>query len=184
MGRKPKYVGKFKAGDKFGSWTVVDGNIHGVPAQMDVQCVCGNVKRTDVYSLVKGRSTSCGCQLKARVGEHNPNWKGTDGISGTTLYQNSVRTGLSREDLVVLARAQNYSCVLTGGALAGSLSAKVEPVNPNIPLNTSNAIWVSPQASPMVRSLGVSGSITLANSVSQTTSHNIFDKLGMKPRGV
>jgi hypothetical protein len=107
-----------------------------------------------------------------------------DGISGTTLYQNSARTGLSREDLVVLARAQNYSCVLTGGALTGSFSAKVESVDPNIPFGTANAIWVSPQVSSMVRSLGVSGLITLANSVSQTTPTNIFDKLGMKPGGV
>jgi hypothetical protein len=184
MGRKPKYVGQFKAGDTFGSWTVVDGTIHGSPAQMDVRCTCGTEKRADVYSLVKRRSTSCGCQLKSRVGENNPNWKGVDGISGTTLYQNSARTGLSRDDLVVLARAQNYSCVLTGGGITGSLSAKVEPVNPNVPLSVNNAVWVSSEVSPMVRSAGIVGTVTVSNSVLQTAPHNIFDKLGMKPGGV
>lgn len=47
-------------GDKYGCWTVLDSR----GKQIFCQCGCGTQKLVCKYSLIKGRSTNCGCKNK------------------------------------------------------------------------------------------------------------------------
>lgn len=170
MGRKPK---SYTAGQQFGHWVVIDGIVYGNPSQIDVKCECGTIKRIDAYSLTSGRSTSCGCQLKKRTAENNPNWKGVNGVPGTTIYYNSVRTGLNYDQLVGMIQNQTGTCTLTGGTISS-----VEPIDSNQPISTTNGVWVNNSIAPMIRQFGVQNTLTVVNSV---RSQNIFEQLGMKP---
>ena len=55
-----------KLGDKFNHWTVTNGPIkEGKPGHLTTywlcQCSCGETRRVQQYSLVYGKSKSCGC---------------------------------------------------------------------------------------------------------------------------
>jgi len=183
---KSKYDGKYKAGDTFGHWSVVDGRISDSPAAMSVSCVCGNTKKVDVYSLVKGKSTSCGC---VRVGENAPNWKGVNGLSHTTLATNmsrAIRSGwvhTTPEQLGNIYAAQSGNCMLTGFAITGS--ATLARFDNSKPYEVGNVTWVHPSVAPLAVSYGVSSVINTSNAVVSNTSqtNNIFEKLGFKPNG-
>lgn len=186
MGRKgvSKYTGQFIAGHKFGEWVVVDGKIHGSPAQIDVRCMCDAIHRIDVYTLVKGKSTSCGCT--PRTADSAPNWKGINGVS-SRLLRNAKSLNVSREDL---ANSFSTTCYLTGQTLTDatavpytmSIGQYIE--GPNGVLNTSSGsttsvTWVHNSVSPMIQQYGIVGAIQIAKTIVQTT--NIFDQMGMKP---
>lgn len=189
MGKKgkSKYDGKYIAGDRFGQWTVVDGRIDDSPATMYVTCVCGTTKKIDVYSLVKGKSTSCGC---IRVGEKASNWKGVNGLSHTTLTANisrALRTSgdvhTTTEQLGSVYAAQSGNCSLTGYSISGS--ATLARFDNSKPYEVGNVTWVHPSVAPLAVSYGVSSVINISNAVVSNTSqpNNIFEKLGFKPNG-
>ena len=180
---KSKYMGKFKPGHKFGNWTVVDGITHGSPAKLDVTCECGIQRAVDAYTLVKGKSTSCGCN---RVGENAPNWKGINGLSKTAISRNLTHTivesgAINADSVANLYCMQSGTCGITGQTLT-STTARLERVDPSQPYNSGNVLWVHNSVSPIVANYGVQGAVTIANSVVSTTSqpNNIFEKLGFK----
>jgi hypothetical protein len=74
-------------GKKFGDWTVLyldnDPSIDKRHIRWICQCSCGKIKSVIGYSLVKSKSTSCGC--KKKQGKKGVNQ--THGKSGTRLYR-------------------------------------------------------------------------------------------------
>lgn len=68
---------KIKIGDMFGKWKILN-----VSTKLtECQCVCGKIKKVDVFSLLNGTSKSCGCfSLELR----RPSMK--HGDSNTRLY--------------------------------------------------------------------------------------------------
>lgn len=178
---KSKYMGKFKPGHVFGSWTVVDGKPYGSPAKLEVSCVCKTRRNVDVYTLVKGKSTSCGCN---RVGENAPNWKGVNGLSKTAINKNIAYTSTSggsitANDMANLYCVQSGTCGVTGQTLT-TTTARLERIDPSQPYSSDNAVWIHNSVSPIVANYGVQGAVNIANSVVTTTSqpNNIFEKLG------
>lgn len=185
MGKRgtSKYAGKFKGGHKFGSWTVIDGKPHGSPARLKVTCACGTQKEVDAYTLVKGKSTSCGCN---RVGENAPNWQGINGLSKTDLSRNLSHTITEGGAVTATAAIQAYNmqsgtCVVTGQTLSAGC-ASLERIDPSQPYSNNNVLWVHNSISPVVATYGVQGAVTIANAVVSNTSqpNNIFEKLGFK----
>ena len=181
MGKKgqSKYTGKFKAGHSFGSWTVVDGKIHGSPAEMDVRCQCGTVKRTDVYTLVKGTSTSCGC---VRVGENAPNWQGINGVSKTLLSRGGGGfTGSYAPAYATVYTAQAGHCSLTSQPLTPT-TAKLVAISNTQPISPTNATWVHTSVAGLANSAGGAiGAYNTATTIATTPHPNIFEQMGMKP---
>jgi hypothetical protein len=171
--RKSKYENKFPKGHQFGYWTVADGTIYGSPAHIDVNCVCGTRNRVDVYSLQKGRSTSCGCQTNKKMG--------TGSLDGTTLYRATVRAArsapvsVSYDDMAQAFNNQNASCTLTGQSLNAS-NARLVRLDNSQPFTPQNVTWVHNSVSPTATQVGVIQTAKLFSN-----SANIFDKLGMKP---
>ena len=176
--RTSKYANKFVNGHTFGSWTVVDGKIHGSPAKMDVRCVCGQIKRVDVYTLVSGKSTSCGC---VRVGEKAPNWKGTNGVSRTTLYINArAAVGhLSYEDMIHTYTAQSGTCAVTSQPIDLN-EAKLVRLNSTGSYLNGNVAWVSPAVASITAHNSISTLTGAVASIITTTNNpNIFEQMGM-----
>lgn len=185
---KSKYEGKYKAGDTFGHWTVVDGRVGDSPATMYVTCVCGTTNKVDVYSLIKGKSKSCGC---IRVGEQASHWKGSNGLSQTVLTTNISRALRSapvyatQEQLSNVYATQSGNCTLTGHAISGS-SATLARFDNSKPYEIGNVMWVHTSVAPLAVAYGVSSALNISNVVVSNTSrpNNIFEKLGFKPNGV
>ena len=179
---KSKYQNKFSAGHTFGSWTVVDGKVHGSPARMDVLCACGTKKRVDVYTLVNGTSMSCGCIRP--TGEASKQWTGINGIPGTVLYrakQVAERHGniVSKEQLASVYLSQGGSCSLTNQPLTSG-SARLARYDNSISYTPDNVTWVHSSVSSTATSAGVSNVIQTVYTVAQTNP-NIFEQMGMKP---
>lgn len=174
MERKSKYDGKFAAGQRFGAWTVVDGSIHGSPAKIEVKCDCGNSKMVDVYTLTKGRSTSCGC---ARVGENAPNWRGISGVSKTIL--NAVSGSYNVTTLATAYNSQSGRCILSNQELTAD-NATVTTLTSTT--GVSNTYWVSKDMMPLIEMSNnhIPTIRTIATTVVKNT--NIFDTLGMTQR--
>lgn len=184
--RKSKYDGKFNVGHRFGKWTVVTGEIYGSPATIDVTCQCGTSKGVDVYTLVNGKSTSCGCIV--RTGSLAPNWKGVSDVPATLLYRNTLRASshgdvqLNYAQLADVYNAQSATCVITGLTLTPE-TAKLERYDISGSFSTNNIGWVHTSVSPLASQQGIQGVITTSNTIVSNTSqqNNIFDKLGFKP---
>lgn len=183
--RKSKYEGKFPKEHAFGSWSVVDGKIHGSPAQIDVKCVCGTEKRADVYTLVNQRSTSCGCV--PRTGENSPNWKGDKygGVPATMIYRASHGSveakGLAPSLMAAAYNSQDGNCTLTGQALNVS-NARMVKIDSNKPYDSGNIAWVHTSVAPLVYSSGgTANAIQTSLSIVSKTNPNIFEQMGFKP---
>lgn len=180
MGKKgrSKYTGQFKAGHSFGSWTVVDGTIHGSPAELDVKCQCGTTKRVDLYTLIKGKSTSC---RKCKVGEKAPNWQGVQGVSRNLLTRNGITTEAAAQSYAMIYNSQGGTCSLTSQPLT-STTAKLVAINGTQPISPTNATWVYYSVAGLANSAGgARGAYTTATTIATTTQPNIFEQMGMKP---
>ena len=78
--------------DRFGKWVVIDPN-RGKPL---CKCVCGTVKEVDLYSLLNGRSKSCGCVKNVKHGGVSdpliiPTYTTWEGIKQRCLNPNNSR---------------------------------------------------------------------------------------------
>lgn len=62
-----RYENKFTdwAGKKFNSWTIIRYIKKGI---WECECECGKRKNITIYNIVNGKSKSCGCKRKVRVG--------------------------------------------------------------------------------------------------------------------
>lgn len=83
MAKNPRLIDI--SGEKFGLWTVIEkaGNTKGGGAVWTCRCACGSSKEVIGGDLRAGKSTSCGCASRARIGERAR----THGGSGTRLYE-------------------------------------------------------------------------------------------------
>jgi hypothetical protein len=96
------------------------------------ECVCGNTKIITGKYLRNGDTTGCGCpttkRIRARVGEHNPNWKGGKNNRGSLAWangkiakisKNSENLGYSKvngnsEELIALLKKSDGKCAICG----------------------------------------------------------------------
>lgn len=65
---------KVQIGDKYGEWTIIDiiDNLYAM-----CRCSCGKEKKVYVYSLLKGKSVSCGCiKSKRKIAENDSKFVG------------------------------------------------------------------------------------------------------------
>lgn len=58
-GKDPKSI--IKNGVKIGEWMVVSDNI--VDSKVKCKCTCGKTKEVNIYTILSGKSTSCGCTM-------------------------------------------------------------------------------------------------------------------------
>jgi len=67
------------SGRKFGSWTVIGDTItKNSKILISAKCVCGNVRYVYKTHLLRGASSSCGCQIQVHK---------THGMSGQPIYR-------------------------------------------------------------------------------------------------
>lgn len=72
------FKSKVSIGDNLSHWTVASLGDH--PNKVDCVCVCGIRKSVNIYNLLSGKTTSCGCvTAKDRAKKH--------GLSKTPEYQ-------------------------------------------------------------------------------------------------
>lgn len=155
MGKKGKsrYQGKFKVGDKFGRYTVIEDTVvlkH--QAEILCKCECGRTNLVSCYTLTKGTSTQCiicGNSLKK---ENNPAWKGYGNIHGKTISKlkrdailRNIDFNITIEFLDELYLKQNKCCALTGIQLSMesvNQTASLDRINSNVGYIENNVQWV------------------------------------------
>lgn len=182
--RKSKYEGKFPKGHVFGSWTVTDGKIYLSPAQINVKCVCGVEKKVDVYTLISGLSTSCGCM---KVGKNATNWGGDkyDGVPATIIYRarhgSTEAKNLSPSLIAAAYNSQDGNCALTGQTL-DTATARLTRFDNSKPYDSGNIAWVHTSVLPLVNSSGGTvNAFQTSLSIVSNSNPNIFEQMGFKP---
>jgi hypothetical protein len=98
MGKKgtSKYFGKFMEGQKFGKYTIINGNIElKREAQILCLCECGVENYVSCWTLLNGKSKGCLECNNSRPGETNPLWGGFKNISGK-YYGRIKRNAIKR----------------------------------------------------------------------------------------
>jgi hypothetical protein len=98
MGKKgtSKYFGKFIEGQKFGKYTIINGNIElNREAQILCLCECGVENYVSCWTLLNGKSKGCLKCNNPRPGETNPLWGGFKNISGK-YYGRIKRNAIKR----------------------------------------------------------------------------------------
>lgn len=120
--KKSKYIGKFKIGQRFGLWTVIDATIvqrndQGGAAIL-TKCDCGTEKLTSCLRLIKGDSLGCECRIS---GTNSHMWTGGRFVTGRYLRSiknaaknRDIEFSVSTDYLDSLLEAQNFKCVLSG----------------------------------------------------------------------
>lgn len=111
------------AGRKFGAWTVLSSYEQGKNTRWMCRCVCGVQKWVLRFSLVKGRSTSCGCEghERQRRAVAKP-----DGFAAKTNALVSYRTGARARGLSFdLSREQFLTIVQMPCAYCGVAPSRV-----------------------------------------------------------
>lgn len=161
---------KFAPNQQIGSWTVIDGTTSGAPAKLTVQCTCGTRKQVDVYSLVNGRSTNCGCARAMK--------KGLQKTDISRAMAKASRSGnlLTPEYLTDLFEAQRGSCVVTNKPLTET-GMTLSTIDKSKGYQSGNVAWVSSEVSPFTNSCGIMSSVTIANSITNSQP-DIFKRLG------
>ena len=111
-------------GQRFGSWTVVPENcvrdIRGV-AQLTCLCDCGKYKVLDGYTLLTGKSKSCGCERPKGKDHHSYNPNLTDEERLKNRYQ--LSGGNSSVWSKQVMERDNYTCQVCGDNKGGNLNA-------------------------------------------------------------
>lgn len=137
-----KYIGKFKAGQKIGKWTIVTGDVvMEREAMVECMCECGIRKLVSIYTLVKGTSTSCkDCQRYD--GQKNGNWKGIGVVPGYYLNRRKMDTA-SKLEAARLIEQQNFTCKLTGLPISFvDKTASLDRIDSTKPYAVGNMQWV------------------------------------------
>lgn len=120
---KSKYEGKFKIGDIFGKWAVIDETIYVIgEAKVKCKCECGEERLVAIGSLLKGTSTKCSICGNSMKKENNPAFKGYKDIpyqwfKKYFLYGRNTkkRSGdVTMEQVYDIWLKQNQKCALSG----------------------------------------------------------------------
>ncbi len=130
-GHKTSY--RLEKGQRFGRWEVLNSEpIWEVPSGKkyyspfyECACLCGTKKLILGYTLLKGKSRSCGCVWKEQTLSNNPFFKGFEGLSHS--YFGRIKRGaaqrrfsfdLTIEDAWQLLVDQEFKCALSGAPIA------------------------------------------------------------------
>lgn len=122
--RRSKYDGKFKIGDKYKKWTIIDDKLNynsKHEAYITAQCECGAIKNISCYHLLKQNSTGCFNCGHGNKGELNSKWTGYKEVPGTFIARIKQRAlkievdlNINSEDIYNLWIKQNKKCALSG----------------------------------------------------------------------
>lgn len=117
---RSKFIGKFKAGDTFGKWTVVDGILGDDHyKRILVRCECGHEQLAFPTRLLNG--TSVGCRRCTASGKNHYKWSGIGELPATMLY--TIKQNARAKNRIVdvdleylwnLFQNQNGKCALSG----------------------------------------------------------------------
>jgi len=111
-------------GRRFGSWTVITENYvrdnRGV-VQLTCLCDCGKYKVLDGYTLLTGKSKSCGCERPKGKDHHNYNPNLTDEERLKNRYQ--LSGGNSSVWSQQVMKRDNYTCQICGNSPSGNLNS-------------------------------------------------------------
>lgn len=151
----PKCI-ELKAGDQFGSWTVIErgepdsgGNLRWV-----CRCQCGKIKSLFSFHLRKRAKTCRSCFMKGRAkprGNKSPHWTGCGEISGkhwASILRHAKDRGhaveITVEQAWQLVLDQKHKCKFTGVVLLfGELqTASLDRIDSNLGYTLDNVQWV------------------------------------------
>lgn len=153
-GRKSKWDGVFKRGDKYGKWTIVTGKIQHSnkrkEAQVLAECDCGKKSWIWTLHLYRGNSKSCGCSNHDRSGSNHVQFTGHGVVSGDTLRILRGRAAarghsvnISAKDLDDKLIEQKFKCALTGLPIhPKNKSASIDRIDSLKEYSSDNIQWV------------------------------------------
>ena len=170
-----KYIGKYKAGQRMGKWTIVTGDIIlEREAMIECLCDCGNQKLVSAYTLTAGKSTSCKtCQRYD--GSKNGNWKGIGFVPGYYFSRNLGRRIMSKtekEYAAQLIEKQQFKCALTGLPISFTdKTASLDRIDSTKPYKKGNIQWVHKDANIMKNGYNLDYFIKMCKLITQHNKH-------------
>ncbi len=176
MVRKTKY--KFKIGDKFGKWTILDSNPiwkTGGYVHFLCKCGCGTEREVSGGNLLRKVSTNCGC---VRNNEPAVNYKGVGLLSGryfSQLKRGAISRNLPFEITIEQAHSKfTGRCALTNLEISlvrdcGRLeqTASLDRIDSNLGYVENNIQWVHKDVNVMKRDFPQTLFIDLCKRVAQ-----------------
>lgn len=152
--RRSKYEGKFKKGDCYGNWRILERSItldDRGRAYVMCQCSCGIITDVLCHHLIKGTSTKCTqCNLGTRQYTNNPNWKGEGLVPKALLSKISssaarkgIEYNLSPSYVNTLYASSGGNCAISGQPLAFTSNPTVINLNQSAPTSVSASYSVS-----------------------------------------
>lgn len=151
-----KYI--FFAGQRFGDWSILNkaptwdlhsGKKYYTPYYL-CKCDCGKIRKVQGYTLLTGKSKSCGCSWKRQTKENNPAWKGFCGLPGKYFYRarhgaelRGIDFDLSKKEAWDVFNAQQGTCNLSGVPISFDKStASLDRIDSGLGYNANNIQWV------------------------------------------
>ena len=176
-----KYSSQISVGDEFGSWTVTGDPFTDDKgrAKVKVKCACGDTHTSEVYNLVKKRSTQCKkCSSGLR-----PTFGSLSVRSMRSAIAEGTAYDLSPENLSESFSRQANVCALTGAPLSIETSSPVK-INDSLGLVPNNIIVVTSDIKEKMGGLDAASFIgmcqTVTNIVPTPKSHmtvkDFFDR--------
>ena len=176
-----KYSSQISVGDQFGSWTVTGDPFTDDKgrAKVEVKCDCGDIHTSEVYNLVKRRSTQC----KKCSSGLNPTFRSLSVRSMRSAIAEGTAYDLSPENLSESFSRQANVCALTGAPLSIENSSPVK-IDGSLGLVPSNTILVASDIKEKMGGLDAASFIgmcqTVTNIVPTPKSHmtvkDFFDR--------
>lgn len=167
MGAHRKYTDEFLKSKIFGHLTFLSREpskkfVKWYSSQCRWKCACGNEVSFSPFTVVSGRTKSCGCQ-RWNLGKSNNNWRGCEEIPGqdwSTILRGAKKRKLevtvTIQDIWELFLKQNRKCALTGEPLNFDSSwrkndgnASLDRINSSKGYITGNIQWVNKKINMM-----------------------------------
>lgn len=143
-------------GDKYKSWTVIDGPIVKNSTQLWlVKCECGNTRWIQANELTNPtkcfKCMKCMTSKRIQTFMQNNGAIGELGINKFHRLQRGAQTRnipftVSQEYLWDLFLKQNRCCALTGDPIYKIKDASLDRIDSNLPYQVGNVQWVTKQA--------------------------------------
>ena len=176
-----KYSSQISVGDQFGSWTVTGDPFTDDKgrAKVEVKCDCGDIHTSEVYNLVKERSTQC----KKCSSGMSPTLGSLSNRYMRSAIAEGVEYDLSPENLSESFSRQANTCALTGVSLSIENSSPVK-INDDLGLVPSNTILVASEVKDKMGGLDAASFIGMCQTVTnyvptpkpKMTVKDFFDK--------